>query len=379
MKQSKKNQRGGNSSAQKVAAGANKEQGLPAETEAGIVRGFSANRPALARDSLHRVEALDLAAQLAAMHDGIPFEVKLARMSPEMAAFLRTHNGELSVTGLQDLGCEAARELCQHPLLRLNFRHMELSDDLAEVLATHEGLLWIDGLKELSSAKAGVLTRHNGPVFVVDGTRMDKDAEERLQRRAFESPILCEGMDLTKERLRVKRMSAALAEGLVFFKEGWLMLDALEEITLEQSKLLGSGPRTISLNGLREISPSVAAALASGGIPDLRQHIPSLVGDDSHAEKLHQLRLNGLTELRVDVARAFTGYHGRLELDGLKTLRPEAAAHLARTCGTVSLKGLSHIDRETAQAFDKRKCGLELSVKGQEAFKEACKQEAWTA
>ena len=55
------------------------------------------------QEAVHLAEALDLAANLVALHKGIPLEVKLTRLSPEVAAVLKGHNGELSVTGLKKL------------------------------------------------------------------------------------------------------------------------------------------------------------------------------------------------------------------------------------------------------------------------------------
>ncbi len=331
---------------------------------------------------LHLAEALDLAAHLVALHKGIPLEVKLTRLSPEVAAVLKGHNGELSVTGLKELRSEAAQHLCRHSALRLDFRHMTLTDELAGVLASHQGILWLDGLQLLPSAKADVLSTradvqiaHNGPVLVADETNIEPEADERLQKCAFQAPILEKGLDLAGAPLRVQRMTTSLAEALVFFREGWLLLDALEKLSVDHALLLGARSGRISLNGLEEVSPQVVAKLVAHAIAMPGSYIPSLIDDSSPSQRARRrltsrrlrapqtrhLRLNGLSHLRIEVAREFNYFRGILELNGIRTLEAEAARCLATVEGEVHLKGLEDLDEETIRVLSPRQHILRLS------------------
>jgi len=314
------------------------------------------------REAVQLAEALDLAAHLVALHKGIPLEVKLTRLFPEVAAVLKGHNGELSVTGLKNLCKEAAKHLCRHFLLRLDFRHMSLTDELAGVLAGHEGILWLDGLKTLPAAKADVLAAHNGPVLVADETEIEPGPDGRLQECAFQAPILEKGLDLAGAPLRVQRMTTSLAEALVFFREGWLLLDALEKLSVDHARLLGARSGRISLNGLEEASPQVVAKLVARSIALPGSYIPSLIDDSSPwLTWTRHLRLNGLSRLRVEVARELTHFRGILELNGIRTLEAEAAACLATLEGEVHLKGLEDLDEETTRVLSPRQHILRLS------------------
>jgi hypothetical protein len=312
--------------------------------------------------------------ELIELHRGLPLKVKeFPRPSPELARRLARHNAELALTGVEVLHAASARALCRHPLLRLDFRQMSLTDELVEILAAHEGILWIDGIALLSSSRAHVLARHNGPVFVADKTKIELPAaDERLQERSFQSPILRQGLNLAGEYLQVRIMTTALAEAVVFFREGWLNLDALECLSPTHAELLGARGGLLSLNKLKgfsrprpipgELSPEAAAKLVAHAIAVPGTYIPSLIDDSSPWPPwTRHLRLNGLTRLRVKVARKFTHFRGILELNGIRTLEAEAAGCLATVGGEVHLKGLEDLDEETIRVLGPRKHILRLS------------------
>jgi hypothetical protein len=91
-------------------------------------------------------------------------------------------------------------------------------------------------------------------------------------------------------------------------------------------------------------------------------YIPSLIDDSSPwLPWTRHLRLNGLSRLRVEVARKLTHFRGILELNGIRTLEAEAAACLATVEGEVHLKGLEDLDEETIRVLSPRKPILRLS------------------
>jgi hypothetical protein len=179
---------------------------------------------------------------------GLPLEVRGgADLTLPLARRLAQHDAELAVTELESLDYEAARELCRHRLLRLGFRtkpwvaeerrrprqhpdpaevSMPLTAPLAKILAAHEGILWIDGLASMSSACAGVLARHNGPVLVADETRMAPATDQRLQERAFQSPMLRQALDLAGGALQVRRMTKLVRKSL---PNSWLVQSSCPE------------------------------------------------------------------------------------------------------------------------------------------------------
>jgi len=318
--------------------------------------------------------------RLLEVHAGLPLQVKGdSGLTPQLARRLAQHDAELAVTELDSLDDESARELCCHRLLRLGFRikprfagerrrppqqeaSMPLTVPLARILAAHQGILWIDGLPSLSSACASVLARHNGPVLVADETVMAPAADQRLQERAFESPMLREALDLAGEPLRVRGMTSALAEALVFFRDGWLVLDALSDLPPAYAGLLGARRGRLSLNGLGEVCPGVVAKLVAPSIAVPGTYIRSVIDDSSPWPPwTRHLRLNGLSHLRVEVAREFTHFRGTLEFNGIRTLEAKAAACLATVEGEIHLKGLKDLDKETIRVLGPRKHLLRLS------------------
>lgn len=316
------------------------------------------------------------ARRLRKLHTGIPLEVNGPnRPFTALARCLAQHDAELAVTQLEVLDAESARALCQHRLLRLHFHGTPrspgrqpsaspcrgLTDELAAVLAEHAGVLWIDGLASLSSARSDVLARHNGPVFVADRTKIEPAADARLQECAFQSPILREDLDLAGADLRVRRMTAALAEALVFFQGGWLLLDALEDLSVDHARLLGARNGRLSLNGLEEISPQVVDKLVAHSIAVPGTYIPSLIDNSSPwMPWTRHVRLNGLRRLESAVARQFVHYRGILEFNGLRSLDVEAAESLLKVDGEVHLKGLQNLDEKMARVLSPRRHILRL-------------------
>ncbi len=81
----------------------------------------------------------------------------VTRISPAVAAILATYaSGELSLSGIESLGEDVARELVKHPLLGLD-RVRRLSDQVARILASHSGVSL--SLRSLESASPSAIAR----------------------------------------------------------------------------------------------------------------------------------------------------------------------------------------------------------------------------
>ena len=111
----------------------------------------------------------------------------------------------------------------------------------------------------------------------------------------------------------------------------------------------GTGPRdnwhkefiSLELNGLGDISPYSATVLAG------------LAGEKARDYAYETLSLNGLKQLSPEVAEALSRYKGgQLQLNGLTSLSPEAARALsALQVNELQLNGLEYLSDETARAL----------------------------
>jgi hypothetical protein len=123
---------------------------------------------------------------------------------------------------------------------------------------------------------------------------------------------------------------------------GWAGLDSLPTVTPEVAEVLVKPERNLSLNGLTELSPELAAVLAKHlpsrifGAADLRLNgIRSLSPASAEALANHsgKVLLYGLETLdSIPLARKLAAQWGELRL-GVKTLSPAIAAELARHRG----------------------------------------------
>jgi hypothetical protein len=131
----------------------------------------------------------------------------------------------------------------------------------------------------------------------------------------------------------------------------WCMFDALTTLSPEAADVMakpiddgGHGrrnPRRLSLNGLTELSPELAAALAT------HPQIPRFGMAD--------LRLNGLKKLSPQAAAAIAGHQGMLQLYGLEELDSVPLARkLARQWGELRL-GIERLKPEIAAELAKHR------------------------
>ena len=137
-------------------------------------------------------------------------------------------------------------------------------------------------------------------------------------------------MDLDSKTL--KTLTVAVARKLVKNQPDWIILNGLTRISDKVAEVLGSGAGSLYLEGLSDLSPRAAAALARR---------KWAIGNFLSPRKFNDLLLNGLPSISVETAEALAGYEGYLMLDGLAQLSDDVAAALAKFKGTnLDLDGL---------------------------------------
>jgi hypothetical protein len=177
---------------------------------------------------------------------------------------------------------------------------------------------------------------------------------------------------------------------------GTLVLDRLPFLSVEVARALcGVGGtvdqrkqprgRSLSLNGLQEISPEVALALAEydgtislRGLTSLSEEVACVFTQNGGALlRSYMEALEGMGDEHFGVASAAAKTFQNINLDHLNFISPKAASAFARFEGVLSLDGLKSISNNTVRAFcagdgtverrKKRDWG-KLSLNGLEVF-----------
>jgi hypothetical protein len=294
-------------------------------------------------------------------------------------------NGPLELEGVERMSLGAAAVLARHdhdlrlPSLR------QLNPELARLLAQHRRRLYLDGLRSLDAVTAKALAAHGletvrwswqeslkafmalddipspGAETWEPEQEHDRDPTDAIRRGSG----FLEFLTLSLSGLR--QLSPAVAKALGQHK-GILILKGLKELSDEAAHELGNHFGTLELNGLRSLSPAAARALAYGGgrWPDrptldiqLRLNGLKTIAPETARELARYqgtMWLGGLGELTPEVAEALSGFdpqsrYDRLHLDGLRRLTPEAATNLAPFSATLSLAGLTTVSPELAEAL----------------------------
>ena len=308
------------------------------------------------------------------------------RMTPAQARQIVVSKGEpMTLDWVTDLPPAAARILARHdgqlrlPALR------ELSVETARCLARHRGHLSLDGCRTLEPAVAEALAIHGLESMRAsaaeclaarasdEGFREWDNADSNFADRMADIVARIDQFKgiqaLTLSLAGLRKLTPGVARALGSHK-GTLVLDGLQELDDEAAQGLKHHFGSLDLNGLRTLSPSAARALAHGG-----GKWPACLGQMIAI----RLRLNGLRSLSVEAARELAAYQGtlwlgglreltpsvaaalgefrpldrldRLCLHGLRNLSPEAARNLAPFEATLCLDGLTSISTELAEAL----------------------------
>ena len=248
----------------------------------------------------------------------------------ETARILATVNRGLTLPNLKRLSPEAARLLAEFkgPDLELPAL-VDVAPAAAEALAACPARLVMIGLRR-RFAGLEALTPDDVPlVRLMSREQVGVRLESLESLDAPEAVVTARTLAAATTLLalpRVQRISVAAARELSAFKGQLLVCDGLTELPPDVAEALAAiQVPDVRLNGLRELSPETAACLARCGIP--------------HATDLY---LDGLATITPEAARelaAFTG--GRLSLNGLSELSSEAAAALAASPVPIACAGLS--------------------------------------
>jgi len=250
------------------------------------------------------------------------------KLSPEAAAILATHKGQLTLTGRLACSAAAAARLAAHEGL-LSLPHLpEMPVDVARALAPHEGHLELGSVTRLTPEVAAALARHAGGVLL---------------------PAV---HTLTPE------VAAVLAPRI-----DTLLLTGVRSIDVPTAKALAENARhQLALGGLAELPPEVAAALAEFEGHLALPAVTSLTPEAARALAAHRgtLALESLTELTAEIAAELARHEGELELSGIRSLSTPAARALAAAPGQLSLPGLISLGPEAATALMNHEGGLFL-------------------
>jgi mono/diheme cytochrome c family protein len=297
------------------------------------------------------------------------------------------NRGRLSLDALTTLSDDAAKELARREgWLAINGLK-SISDAAAAALGDHKGYLFLDGLTSLSDAAAASLAKHGGYLSLNGVTTLSDAAQAALLKSGGASGHL-----YTRGGLSLRGLTSVSPEGaraLAARKGAEAVLNGLTSMTPETATLLAKagawkgalptmtavpddlagplaalGGHRIELPGLREISPSAAAALAGsfqGRLSSLQTLTP-----DVAALLVKNLRgecvLDGLRDLSAELATVIATVPVPTSLDGLKTLSPDVVEVLGKRKGPLSFNGIAELSADALAKLLKRElpaCRLE--------------------
>jgi hypothetical protein len=252
------------------------------------------------------------------------------KLSPEAAAILADHTGQLTLTSRLPFSAAAAAKLAAHDGL-LSLPHLpELPADVARALEAHEGSLELGGVTRLTVESAAALAPHAGGLFL--------PAVDAL----------------------TPQVAAVLAPRI-----GTLVLAGVKSIDVATATALAKHCRDeLALGGLTELSPEVAAALATFEGRLTLPAVTALTPATARALANHEgtLKFESLTELTTEVATELAKHEGDLDLHGIQSLSTPTARALAAAPGRLLLAGLMNVTPEGATALRERKDGLLLDA-----------------
>jgi hypothetical protein len=251
-------------------------------------------------------------------------------LTPEAAAILAGHHGQLTFTGPLSFSAAAAAKLAANEG-SISLRQLgNLPDDVAHALAEHPGHLVLGGVTQLTVESAAAVAAHAGGVHLPAVARITPE------------------------------VAAVLAPRL-----GTVLLPAVRSIDVATATALAEHCRDeLALGGLTDLSPEVAAALAAFkgclALPALTVLTPETARGLAKHEG--RLALESLTELPPEVAAELAKHEGELALHGIQSLSTPAARALAAAPGLLWLTGLMNLTPEGATALLQRKAGLALDA-----------------
>lgn len=209
-----------------------------------------------------------------------------------------------------------------------------LPPDVARALAQTRGLS-LPGLKEISPEAASALYGIGGGWLALDGlTTINFLIARELARN--EGELQLDGLTT---------ISPDVADNLARHI-GVLSLKGLTTLSAESARALGKHTGQLNLAGLTSLSKEAAAGLAAH--------------TDGPRMTKRGLWLNGVSELSPDTAMALASHTGILGMYGLKNLPPDTARALMQHRGKLDLWKLPPLDPTTLKILASRRTDIVL-------------------
>jgi hypothetical protein len=223
-----------------------------------------------------------------------------------------------------------------------------LTPEVARELAKHRGPLKLDRLVELSLEVAREFAASSATLSFGGLTSVDPEAIQALAA----------GVPHPEYGSKYGRQTREFGD---------LKLNGLTQITPELARAIASHPRNIALNGLQELSPEVARELAADrrgflelrGVRSISAEVAVLLGNTSAG-----LILSGVRRLTPGAAAGLAQTSGGLFLNGLRFLSVEVAHALATHRGHLGLLGVTQADNETVEALAEHEGPVVLGLDG---------------
>lgn len=237
----------------------------------------------------------------------VQFNIGITELPADVAAAIMAGRGHVSAGNLESI-----------------------SDEAAAAWAGPFANIRLFGLKTLSPAAAASLAKGSG-IFDIRffGPEFSDETAAALAKQMQTGP--CRMVDLNG----LKKLSSP-------------------ELAVAALRRYGNGPHS-TLNGVAEITPAVAAAIAEckenlNPLPGLTSLTSAAVAA-KYAAQPNDLVFKKLTSLPDDVAAALATHKGKIDLSGLKEISDTAAIALAKAPGPVVLTALEKASQSAITAL----------------------------
>ncbi len=265
-------------------------------------------------------------------------------LTSEIAKALRgNEGGELSLPAIEEIKPEVAKQLVGAGYYWLSLGGAAtLTPEAAAIIANHHGQLVFPGPDSFSAAAALKLAKHNHAIFLPHVASVPTDVLRALANHENHL-ILGSASALTIEE----------AAALVMHK-GHVTLPAIERLPPEVAAVLAPRIGDFGLPGLRSLNAETAAALAANARDELElEGVTTISSDVAAALAAFEgtLSLPGVTALTADVAHALAPHRGTLVLTGVTEITPEAAEALLARTAPLELGALLHRNRLDSPAI----------------------------
>jgi len=281
----------------------------------------------------------------------------LAQLSPEAAAALAAHKGELHFSKLTELSAEVARGLASHKGKLTLPAITTLTPKTAAAFAPHTGMLVL-GSVELPAEVAQALADHVGPLHLPALTSLSSlPLARKFGRQGQVKPDGFEFVHLESLKSLSKEMAEALGPPTAK-KNHWLVI-GIETLPEDVADVLARTWGIVAFVRLSQLTAEAATALGKyrmGQIilPQVKA-MPVDVAAALAKVNTHILALNGLEEVPPEVERAMATKAAPWQLWNLKKIAtPEfAAALLQRDNPHQELDTVTTLSDEAAAVFAK--------------------------